>query len=144
MKVPSFFSSDLAANLQVNICTAYRLLKDFVQLKPGDYVAQNAANSIVGQSVIQLARAMQLKTVNVVRARPNLSDLVQELKTIGADQVYTEEDLRSAEVRKAIQSFAPRLAFNAVGGASTTELIKNLPYVVMSCRPHAVVLTGVL
>ena len=104
MKVPSFFSSDLAANLQVNICTAYRLLKDFVELKPGDYVAQNAANSIVGQSVIQLARAMHLKTVNIVRARPNLSDLVQELKKIGADQVYTEEDLRTAEVRKAMQS----------------------------------------
>jgi trans-2-enoyl-CoA reductase len=35
----------------------------------GDYVIQNGANSAVGQSVIQIAKAWGLKTINVVRDR---------------------------------------------------------------------------
>jgi len=57
-----------AATLGVNPCTAYRMLKDFVQLKPGDVVMQNGANSMVGLAVIQLAREMGLKTINIVRS----------------------------------------------------------------------------
>lgn len=42
-----------AATLQVNPSTAYRMLKDFVQLSPGDFVVQNGANSAAGRYVIQ-------------------------------------------------------------------------------------------
>lgn len=40
--------------LQVNPPTAYRMLKDFVNLKAGDLVVQNGANSSVGRCVIQV------------------------------------------------------------------------------------------
>lgn len=40
--------------LQINPPTAYRMLKDFVDLKPGDTVMQNGANSAVGRAVIQV------------------------------------------------------------------------------------------
>lgn len=39
-----------AATISVNPCTAYRMLKDFESLKPGDCVIQNGGNSAVGQS----------------------------------------------------------------------------------------------
>jgi trans-2-enoyl-CoA reductase len=39
---------------QVNPPTAYRMLKDFVKLNPGDTVIQNGANSAVGRNVIQV------------------------------------------------------------------------------------------
>jgi trans-2-enoyl-CoA reductase len=43
-----------AAMFQVNPCTAYRMLHDFVELSPGDIVVQNGANSAVGRYVIQV------------------------------------------------------------------------------------------
>jgi len=59
----------LAATLQINPSTAYRMLKDFVNLSPGDWVIQNGANSGVGQAAIQIAKSMGVKTVNIVRDR---------------------------------------------------------------------------
>lgn len=53
----------------MNPATAYRLLRDFEHLKPGDWVLQNGANSQVGLAVIQIAREMGLKTINFVRDR---------------------------------------------------------------------------
>lgn len=41
----------------------------WVYSHPGDSVIQNAANSGVGQAVIQIARASGIKTINVVRDR---------------------------------------------------------------------------
>lgn len=45
------------------------MLKDFVDLQPGEWVIQNGANSAVGQAVIQIAAARGLKTINLVRSR---------------------------------------------------------------------------
>jgi mitochondrial enoyl-[acyl-carrier protein] reductase / trans-2-enoyl-CoA reductase len=67
-KVPNDIPAAYAAVLGVNPCTAYRLLKDFGDLQPGDYIIQNAANSMVGQAVVQLANLFGIKTINVVRA----------------------------------------------------------------------------
>lgn len=44
-------------------------MKIWIYLHPGDSVIQNAANSGVGQAVIQIAKASGIKTINVVRAR---------------------------------------------------------------------------
>lgn len=35
-----------------------------------------------------------IRTVNVVRNRENLGALVRELKEIGADEVFTEEEMK--------------------------------------------------
>jgi trans-2-enoyl-CoA reductase len=45
------------------------MLLDFVALAPGDVIIQNAANSGVGESVIQLAKLWGFKTFNIVRDR---------------------------------------------------------------------------
>jgi mitochondrial enoyl-[acyl-carrier protein] reductase / trans-2-enoyl-CoA reductase len=83
-----------AATMSVNPCTAYRMLKDFVPLKSGDVVIQNGANSAVGQCVIQMCRAEGIKSVNIVRNRPDVDQLKRELQDLGADFVLTEEELR--------------------------------------------------
>ncbi|KAH7702127.1 oxidoreductase, partial [Aphelenchoides avenae] len=80
------------ATILVNPPTAYRMLKDIVELKKGDVVVQNGANSSVGKYVIQLAHLWGFKTVNVVRDRPTIDDLKAELKEYGADEVYTVEE----------------------------------------------------
>ena len=55
------------------------MLRDFVSLKPGDWIIQNGANSGVGQAVIQIAREMGVHTVNIVRDREDIDALKQRL-----------------------------------------------------------------
>ena len=57
-----------AATLAVNPGTAYRMLRDFVKLQPGDVIIQNGANSMVGLAVVQMAREMGVKTINIIRS----------------------------------------------------------------------------
>lgn len=111
-----------AAMLTVNPATAWRMMHDFVKLEPGDWVVQNAANSGVGRSVIQLARAMGWKTLNVVRR----AELVEELTAAGGTVVVTEEcDLRK-ELKTLCRGSRPKLALNAVGGPSALNIANAL------------------
>lgn len=80
--------------MTVNTPTAFRMLSDFETMHPGDTVIQNGANSGVGQAAIQIAKSMGLNSINVVRDRPNLQELKDFLKSLGADFVVTEEELR--------------------------------------------------
>src|SRR5438445_7422055 len=107
-----------AAMLRINPPTALLLLSDVVDLKPGDWVIQNVANSAVGRLVIRLARALSIRTMNVVR-RDSLFD---ELKALGADACVVDgPDL--AEAVKAKTGGAPiRLALDAVSGQATARL----------------------
>ncbi|XP_018778029.2 enoyl-[acyl-carrier-protein] reductase, mitochondrial isoform X4 [Serinus canaria] len=108
LKVPSDIPMLCAATLSVNPCTAFRLLADFESLAPGDSVIQNAANSGVGQAVIQIARASGIKTINVVRDRPDLPKLVERLMALGADHVITEEMLRKPEMKDTFKAQGDR------------------------------------
>uniref|UniRef100_A0A8C5XA40 Enoyl-[acyl-carrier-protein] reductase, mitochondrial n=1 Tax=Malurus cyaneus samueli TaxID=2593467 RepID=A0A8C5XA40_9PASS len=127
LKVPSDIPVLCAATLSVNPCTAFRVLADFESLAPGDSVIQNAANSGVGQAVIQIARASGIKTINVVRDRPDLPKLVERLMALGADYIVTEEMLRKPEMKDIFKSIPrPRLALNCVGGKSTTDMLRHL------------------
>ncbi|KAM3727738.1 Enoyl-[acyl-carrier-protein] reductase [Dirofilaria immitis] len=118
-KIAKDLPFDSAATLQINPPTAYRMLKDFVDLKAGDLVVQNGANSNVGRCVIQLCKLWDIRTINVVRNRENLNALVRELKEIGADEVFTEEEMKkeSKNIAKSAQ-----LALNCVGGRSALML----------------------
>ncbi|MDA0342517.1 MAG: alcohol dehydrogenase catalytic domain-containing protein [Proteobacteria bacterium] len=67
IKLPAGIDVQQAAMLKVNAGTAACMLSDFVDLSPGDWVIQNAANSGVGADVIRLARRAGYRTVNIVR-----------------------------------------------------------------------------
>ncbi len=80
----------------------------------GDWLVQNAANSVVGRCIIQLAREMGVKTVNFVRRPDELRD---ELTALGADLVVGEDDgdvVKNTLAR--LDGKRPVLASNAVGG----------------------------
>ena len=73
------------------------MLTDFAQLKENDTVIQNGANSAVGQCVIQLGKLMKLNVINIVRQRDTPEkhfELVDYLKQLGAEYVFSEADLR--------------------------------------------------
>ncbi|VDK49246.1 unnamed protein product [Gongylonema pulchrum] len=53
-KIGNDIPFESAATFQINPPTAFRMLKDFAVLQPGDLVVQNGANSNVGRCVIQV------------------------------------------------------------------------------------------
>lgn len=122
LKIRSDVSPEQAAMLKVNPLTAYRVLVGFVELKPGDWVVQNAANSGVGRCLIQIARAMGLKTINLVRRE----DLVKELEDLGGDVVLPDDENAVANALKATGGVRPVLASNCVGGDSALRLMDML------------------
>ncbi|XP_041484809.1 enoyl-[acyl-carrier-protein] reductase, mitochondrial-like [Lytechinus variegatus] len=126
MVVPKDTPPLVAATVKVNACTAYRMLADFENLREGDTVIQNAANSGAGQAVIQIAAARGLKTINIVRDRPNLTELTDYLHDLGATVVTTEGDLRKSASTLLKDLPKPKLALNAVGGKSIIALVKQI------------------
>ena len=120
--VPPDIAVEQAAMLKINPATALRMLRDFEPLAPGDWVLQNAANSAVGRAVIQIARASGVRSVNVVRR----SELVDELKALGADAVLIDGEDLAAEISAATAGAPLRLALNAVGGESALRLANAL------------------
>ena len=118
IKVPPAVELRQAAMLRINPPTALLMLTDIVELKPGDWVIQNVANSAVGRLVIRLARQRGLRTMNVVRR----DSLGAELQALGADACAVDgPDL--APTVKAKTSGAPiRLALDAVSGRATSRL----------------------
>ncbi|XP_072026893.1 enoyl-[acyl-carrier-protein] reductase, mitochondrial-like [Amphiura filiformis] len=127
MSIPHDTPIVTAAGIKVNGCTAYRMLHDYVLLSKGDSIIQNASNSGAGQAVIQIAAALGINSINIIRDRPGIQELKNHLKSLGATLVFTEEEARTEEARKHLQSIPkPKLAFNAVGGKSVINLIKCL------------------
>ena len=67
MKAPEGIAPEIASSLLYSAGMAYRLLADFTQLQPGDFLMQNDASSAVGMAVIQLCKARGIKTINIVK-----------------------------------------------------------------------------
>jgi len=111
-----------AAMLKINPMTAWRLLHDYVDLKTGDWLIQNAANSAAGRAVIQIAHDLGYKTVNVVRRE----ELIDELRAEGGDVVLVDGENLREEVKNATNSAAIPLGLNAVGGDSALRLANCL------------------
>lgn len=118
VKVPGGADALQLAMLKVNPATALMMLRNYIDLQPGDWLIQDAANSGVGISLIKLAKADGVRTVNVVR-RP---DLVDVLKGLGADVVVVDGDDLAERVAVAAGNGPIKLAIDAVGGSQITRL----------------------
>jgi NADPH:quinone reductase-like Zn-dependent oxidoreductase len=110
------------AMLGINPPTAALLLSEFVDLKSGEWVVQNAANSGVGRWVIALAKARGLKTVNIVRRL----ELVAELEAIGGDVVVVDAPDVPDRIKAAVGQAVLRLALDGVSGVATSVLAATL------------------
>lgn len=120
--VPAKIDPIQAAMLKINPVTAWRMLHDFVSLKPGEWMIQNAANSGAGRAAIQIARELGYKTVNIVRR----AELVEELLAEGGDVVLVDGENLREKVASATGRAPIRLALNAVGGENALRVAKTL------------------
>src|SRR6185312_1808357 len=75
--------------------TAGLILSEFADLKPGDWIVQNAANSGVGRSLIALAKARGFRTINLARDDATFGDLT----AAGADVVHVDDPDAVGDVR---------------------------------------------
>jgi len=120
--VPKGIEPVHAAMLKINPMTAWRLLHDYVDLKKGDWLIQNAANSAAGRAAIQIAHELGYKSVNVVRR----GELTDELRAEGGDVVLVDGENLRDEVKTATSGAPIRLGLNAVGGDSALRLANCL------------------
>ena len=122
--VPPEIDPIAASMLKINPLTAWRLLHGYVDLARGDWLIQNAANSAAGRAVIQIARELGYKTVNVVRR----AELIDELRGEGGDVVLLDQDQLRDEVKNATSGAPIRLGLNSVGGESALRLANCLGF----------------
>ncbi|ESQ37445.1 hypothetical protein EUTSA_v10002573mg [Eutrema salsugineum] len=126
-KIDKTCPMEYAATITVNPLTALRMLEDFVSLNSGDSVVQNGATSIVGQCVIQLARLRGISTINIIRDRAGSDDAKENLKALGADEVFSESQLNVKNVKSLLGNLPePALGFNCVGGIAASLVLKFL------------------
>jgi len=120
--IPAGIDPIQASMLVINPLTAWAMLHSRGVPAPGSWAVQNAANSAVGRCVIQIARVMGLRTLNLVRRQ----ELCDALRSLGADEVSADDAgfLECAERLFADQR--PILGLNAVGGAAALVLANTL------------------
>lgn len=126
-KVSADVPAEQAAMAFINPMTVWRILHDFVALKPGDWVVQNAGSSALGQCLVQMARALGLKTVSLVR---NVEKWEPVLKALGADAVLAEE---KDSIKKIVEIVGgkdnlPKLGLNSIGGESAARLTRMVGF----------------
>lgn len=146
IKIPKTISISQASTIAVNPSTAYQMLTGYEKLQPGDWFIQNGANSQVGRAAIQIAKKLGINSLNIVRNRDNIDELVKDLESLGATKVITEDDSNSREFGQTIKSWLNgkeiKLGLNCVGGPSVTNLARKLghdatllSYGAMSMKP---------
>ena len=126
IKIPSDILPFEHAAMIREMCVAYRLLEDFGSLKPGDAVVLNAATSTVGQCVVQLCSMLKLRAIAIVRERKDFEKTEAWLKSLGASEVLKDDGSLARELTSRNLFAKPRLALDAVGGASAVRLAESL------------------
>lgn len=111
LPVPEELKDQTAAQLLINSITAWIIITKELNLKKGDWLLQTAAGSTLGRIVLQIAKIRDIKTINFVRRR----DQVQELLDLGADHVICTEDNDTIEQVMHITN-GVHAAMDAVGG----------------------------
>ncbi|MCD6016850.1 MAG: hypothetical protein K0R88_2934 [Solirubrobacterales bacterium] len=118
LKMPADADLLQLAMLKVNPATALMMLRSYVELQPGDWVIQDAANSGVGTNLIKLAKADAIRTVSVVRREA----LIRPLEAIGADVVVVDGEDLAERVRARTGGAPLKLAIDAIGGEIVMRL----------------------
>jgi NADPH2:quinone reductase len=92
LPIPAGMSTSTAAQVLSNPLTAVILTGEVLDVRAGEWLLQTAAGSTVGQLVIQLGAHVGFKSLNVVRRRSAVEDI---LALGGTAVICTEdEDLR--------------------------------------------------
>jgi len=117
--IPDAISDQVGAQVLANPMTAWVMLTEALSLSHDDWILQTAAASTLGHLVIQLARHLGMRTINVVRRREH----VRQLQAAGANAVICTADERLVDrVREITDGSGVRAAIDAVGGPEGADV----------------------
>ena len=106
------------AILKTGVQPAYLLVEDMTNLRPGDWLIQNAATSVIAQMVVQFAKQRGVGVISVIRDRDpvEVTRIKKSLIYLGADECLTESEL--IEQLSTVRTKRVTLALDSVFGAS--------------------------
>jgi NADPH:quinone reductase-like Zn-dependent oxidoreductase len=120
--VPDGVSDEAAAQLVAMPFSAISLL-DFLDVSPGDWVVQNAANGAVGRLVAQLAATRGVRVLGLVRRSAGVDELAGQ----GLGDVVATDDEGWRDRVRGIVGDAPIVAgVDSVGGEASGEVMSLL------------------
>jgi NADPH2:quinone reductase len=123
LAVPDTMSASTAAQLLTNPLTAVLLVTRELAVARGELLLQTAAGSTVGKLVVQLGRQLGFRTINVVRRRA----AVDELLALGGTEVICTEDedlvWRMSEI---VGDTGVSKAIDCVGGQVGADAFRSL------------------
>lgn len=127
--MPKSIRLELAATLSASPFTAYRILRDFVTLSPGDVILQNAGSTPVGTAIVQLAKAMGVQTISLVNtSSADYAPTVERLKLMGGDVVIGEPYVSTHGFQQVLSDMPkPSLIINGGDEASCATLAALAP-----------------
>ena len=115
--------ADQLALTTVNGLTAFLLLEEHVEAKPGDWIIQNGANSSVGRYLAVLSKRKGVKTIGLVRRE----SLIAELKAGGADVVLVDSgdpNDMAAKVKAATGGVLAKSGIDCVASSATITIAR--------------------
>lgn len=121
--IPDAIDDEMAAQLIAMPMSAL-LLIEFLEIQPGQWLIQNAANGAVGESMAMLAPQRNINTINLVRSKESEQELID--LGITKNNVVTDNEDWKEEVKKLVGEAPIKGAVDAVGGKSGGELISLL------------------
>lgn len=121
--IPDTIDDEMAAQLIAMPMSAL-LLMEFLNIEPGQWIIQNAANGAVGESMAMLAPTRNINTINLVRSKESEQELID--LGITENNVVTDNDDWKEQVKKIVGEAEISGAVDAVGGKSGGELVSLL------------------
>eukprot|EP00960_Hanusia_phi_P029853 748218-Hanusia_phi.AAC.1 len=116
---------EYAAVLGLGPATGYRLFHDFVNLKEGDWIALNYSDSMVGQTVVQLAVNKGVKVIALLTPYQHIQMFSAHLKALGVDIVVNENVINSWNMREMLSNLPPvKLGLDCIGGDSGRKVAR--------------------
>jgi len=123
LPMPDAVPDPVASQTLANPVTAWALVNDEIDMQPGEWLLQTAAASTLGKLVIQLARRRGFRTLNVVRRRAHVDDVL----AAGGDAVVcTEDESLSERVSRIVGADGVAWALDSVGGEVGAEVVSCL------------------
>ncbi|WP_367104827.1 zinc-binding dehydrogenase [uncultured Psychrobacter sp.] len=121
--IPDAIDDEIAAQLIAMPMSAL-LLIEFLNIEPGQWIIQNAANGAVGESMAMLAAERNINTINLVRSKESEQELID--LGITENNVITDNDDWKDQVKKIVGDAKISGAVDAVGGRSGGDLVSLL------------------
>lgn len=121
--IPDAIDDEMAAQLIAMPMSAL-LLIEFLNIQPGQWIIQNAANGAVGESMGMLAPTRKINTINLVRSKESEQELID--LGITENNVITDNDDWKEQVKKIVGNAKISGAVDAVGGQAGGDLVSLL------------------